>query len=311
MRIAILLIAFSLVSCGKEKTKQVDPGMVTGVSELKALWDVKCDEAKALVGEAGWVLPDDGDGMLWSGMLGATRCDVGFDPTAAEYQDQPGRFDRAPPPGSITSANPNWSSWSRDMQKGLLWWAWRKGPEALPVMQRHIDYGRKKSWKMGEPFGDGRSIYTPSAIGLTFQVAWALGGEDDVQRLWPDIYPSGLNDYRAHIQVKNIMLRAEIEASKPDQDAVEPDDPIVDEGQDYSLLDVSEGQLERLLEHAEREPRCGFYQSALAVYRGGYQAAIDALLSPDEVCSYVRCHESQGCFLADWLFSADLVLRRF
>lgn len=311
MRLLVLALLLPL-SCAKSKTPPADPGDVE-IAALEAEFGIRCEQARDAVDADGWLLPDDGDGMLWSGLLGATRCAIAFDPTAAEYPTEPGRFDRAPPPGSIVGGSDAWSSWSRDMQKGLLWYAWRTGPAALPMLERHIAYGRAQKWRMGKPFGDGRSYYTPAAIGLTFQVAWGIGGADDKQRFWPDIYPSGLVDYQAHIQVKNIMLRAEIEAAKPEADPPKPDDPIVDEGDgDLGLMmDVTDAQLARLMEHAEREPACGFYRAALARYDGSYARAVDALLAEGHYCSYVRCDDLERCKLADWLFSADLVLRAF
>lgn len=308
----ILALALALSACGHDAVEPKEPIQDERVVELQARFDDACAEAKAMADEHGWIINGDGDAMLWSGMAAATACDLKFNPVAAEWPDQPGRFDRAWPAGSITSDKPGWCSWSRDMQKGLLWWAWRHGPAARPAIERHIAYGRKNNWLMGRPAGDGRCYYTPSAIGLTFQVAWGLGGEDDVQRLWPDVYSSGLDDYRAHIQVKNIALRGEIESSRPDDGDAhpKPDEPVVDEV-GASLTGVTGTQFERLQEHAGREPKCGFYQAAHGVYTGDFGPAFTALLGGGQLCTYVRCANPRACYLADWMFSADMVLRRY
>ena len=313
IRFTLLYVTLLIFGCSKDnepKEPAVDPRAV----ELQELFDDNCAEVLKFVDTDGWLLPDDGDGMLWSGMLGAVpTCLTAFNAAAAEWPDQPGRFDRAPPAGSVTSDNPDWCSWSRDMQKGFLWWAWRT--RSVDVVLRHIEYGRKNNWVMGLPFGDGRCLYTPSAIGLNYQVTWGLGAPDDPSRLWPDIYSSGLDDYQAHIQVKNIVLRGEVEeARRNDGDAYpdNPDDPpVVDEGGSFGLVDVDDTQLDRLKEHAEREPKCGFFTAAYGVYTGDFSPAFAALLAPDQKCSYVRCNNPRACYLADWLFAADLVLRRY
>lgn len=309
-----VFIALLLTACGHDAVEPKKPMPDSRAVELQGLFDEMCVEAQGLTDASGWIINGDGDSMLWSGTAAATSCDLAFDPTAAEWADQPGRLDRAHPPGSVTSDNPDWSSWSRDMQKGFLWWAWRHGAAARAAVERHISYGRANNWLMGKPAGDGRSYYTPSAIGLTFQVAWGLGGEDDAQRLWPDLYTAGLDDYRAHIQVKNITLRGEIESSRPDDGDAHPnpDTPIVDEDEGGNdLTRVTGTQFERLQEHAAREPKCGFYQAALGVYTGDFDAAFSEMLGGSQVCSYVRCANPRACYLADWLFSADMVLRQY
>lgn len=289
MQILIFVILL-LVSCGRH-----EPVAASGVSfdELRSVYDQNCSEATALADSSGWIFRGDGDGWLWEGLLASTECGSSLRLTdLAEAPDEPGRFDRSPPYGTLTSDNASWSSWSRDMGLGLFWYSWRRGDRAL--LERHADRGKTRFWQLGEPFGDGRSVYPPAFIGLLYSAIYRLGGGDNPLRHVPDLYPPGLEDYRSHLQVLSIALRAELS----------------DVGnRSFLSMDTTDGELSRLKEHAGREPGNPLFASALAIYDGSYDQAIAACLNPT-MSSYVRCSEPRKCYLSEWLFACDLILRR-
>jgi hypothetical protein len=80
----------------------------------------------------------------------------------------------------------------------------------------------------------------------------------------------------------------------------------------YALTDVTGTQLDRIKEHAARDPRDPFFQAMAGIYSGDFGPAFTALLADDMYAGeYVRCDEYRRCQLSAWLFAADLVLRRY
>lgn len=305
----LFLVALLALGCSTNEAKEPQPD--SRVADLQARFQEVMLEADGLKDPTtGWLVFTDCDSYLWSGKAAAAGL-TGFDPSAAEIK--PGRFVRRPPP-YCTSENPLWSDWSRDMFAGLNAYAWRSGDRA--ILERHLVFGRAHNWIMGSPFGDGRSVYLPATYGRLYQTIFALGGPDDAKRLWPDTYPTGLDDFEAHLQMMNIWLRGEIEEKLREGDA-RPRTDLEDDvggsgGVVQNLLDVSDKQLSRIEEHAAREPKNPFFQCLKGIYSGDFGPAIDALLDPAmPVGSYVRCDEFRRCQLAEWIFSADCVLRRF
>lgn len=311
-QIAIAFVCL-MTSCGPDHAPK-SPKESAKVGELRDVYNKALNEARALQDPTtGWITPTDCDGMLWTGKYAAATGVSGVNLAAAEVE--PGRFDRRPPP-PCTSANPNWSSFSRDMGTGVLAAAWRT--KDLGMLERHADYGRAHNWRMGEPVGDGRSIYTPAMLGRLFQIIYALGGEDSLDRHWPDLYPKGLVDFQAHLQVMGIWLVGEVdeEMKKAGKsgDAMPHDEPIIDDPapEGPGLLDVTDSQFEILKSQAARDPKDPLFQGVLGIYTGDMEPALDACLAPDQYAGeYVRCDEFRRCQLAAWIFACDVVLRRF
>jgi len=182
---------------------------------------------------------------------------------------------------------------------------------------------------MGKPLSDGRVLYSPQVIGMLYQMIYSLGGPDNANRHWPSVYPSGLDDFEAHLQVMSIVTRGEISRKQGDADAI-PRKPegnlyrlryksssgyqlqeFVEEDGYMRLLSINEIMYERLREHANREPNCPMYQSAFAIYSGDYTKAIELCeMASPPICSYVRCDEEKRCKLADDAYACDLILRR-
>lgn len=315
-----LLLLFFVVGCGQPNHESQTPKADERLGQLRDRDQEAKNEALALRDPVtGWLVTG-GDGMLWTGKYAAVTGVDGVNIAAAELE--PGRFQRDP--DGETSTNPDWSDWSRDAGSGLTAYAWRK--HDLALIERHIAYGEAHKaiandipvWRMGEPVGDGRCLYPPAFIGRLYQTQLALGGPDNINRLWPDFYDKGLTDFKAHLQVMNIWHRGEVaEALRTNSDdAVPHKDQVPDDAGDgvgaSLMLDVTDSQLAVLQEQAARDPRDPFFQAVLGTYTGDMTAAIDALLQPDMYAGeYVRCDGDQRrCQLAAWLFAADIVLRR-
>lgn len=325
---ALFFSIFVLVACragadkGGADPRDAAPDPRAG--ELREVFAAEKARALTLRDPAtGWITPTDCDGMLWTGLYCAVDGVDGVELSAAEYATEPGRFDRRPPLGACAAENtdPGWSSWSKDMGTGLLACGWRK--HQLALLERHATYGKDNHWLMGKPLGNGRAYYTPAFVGRLYQTILALGGEDDPRRLWPDLYPSGLTDYEAHLQVLNIWHRGEVAealdaAGRPERAADAPplpgpviDDPTTDTGAIALDSAISERMVERLREHAARDPRDPLFAAVLGTYTGDMGPAVALLLDPARpVGEYVRCNEIDKCRLAAWLFAADIALRR-
>lgn len=307
--IIYFVISF-LLSCGSSGKDPVSPDDNSRVGELRDRYGAALIEAMEYRDSHGWLTSEDCDAMLWTGKYASATLVESVDILAAEYPDQPGRFARRPLTNPCTSDNPQWSTWSRDMGTGLMAWALRKNQ--LPVLERHAGYGAGHFWNMGEPLGDGRAVYTPSFKGKLYQTIYALGGKDDINRLWPDFYPAGLTDYQAHLQVMNIWQRGEITKRVPSSDDAHHGPPVIDDpsGPATGLTEISGTMIERLKEHADRDPRDPLFQAVLSLYTGVTAPAYEALLSSNDYAGeYVRCERQRACYLAAWIFAADIVLR--
>lgn len=235
----------------------------------------------------GWLV-EDCDGMLWTAKYAAAREVEGVNIEAAEYPSEPGRFERRP--AGCWEHRESASSWSRDMGMGLFVYSLKK--KRLDILERHAKYGKNHEWFMGDPRGgDYRTLYTPTMVGILYQVIYSLGGENDLNRKWPSIYSPGLDDYQAHLQVLDIWLRTAA-GDKPTKE-------------------ITGEMLDRLEEHAGREPYNPFYAYALGLFTGDMSPAISLLLDASEpVGSYVRCGEDKRrCILAERIFTASMTVQ--
>ena len=292
---ALLMVCFA-ASCGLIKRhSETPPESTDRLFELKQLYEERLSQAAAMRDtETGWLARWDCDAMIWSGQYASATGVSGVDILAAEF-DGSGRFSRRPmPPCWDGSDQGSKTTWSRDMYlAGLLPWAWYTSQRE--VLERHARYGKENNWIMGEPLDDGRVVYTPSLIGITFKAIEALGGEHDVNSIWPDVYPSGLVDYEAHLQAMSILLHGEI-AAKMDGSAL--------------TLDISNTMFERIIEHANNVPEEPLYAFLAAKYDGKMTHVLDLLLDPSmPMGGFVRCSEPSQCRLAHWLFVASLTIR--
>jgi len=287
---SLLLASLVLTSCGGPKKKEIEPGLPANIQRLVNKYTETLAATKASADPVdGWIEKTECDGVLWAGKYACG----GGNPviTAAEYPDAPGKFNRRPAPYCNAETGNSKTTWSRDMGMGLISYAWCKKDKA--VLERHADYGTKKNWMMGEPLADGRTVYTPSIIGMLYQTIYKLGGKDSQGRVWPSVYSGGLDDYEAHLQMVDIWLRGEMDGKQTDLN-----------------LDISQTMYERVKEHSDREPTCPFYQYMRGIYDGSLESTTDLLIGSDSPgCQYVR--GGPGAVTAEWLFVSRLTLKKF
>lgn len=319
----LCVISVFALSCGPWR-KAKEPAADDRTEQLLELYGERQIKARQVRDEAtGWITRHDCDGMIWAGKYASTLDPAEVNIESAEYPDKSGKFGRRPPPWCWTLEGGDQGSkteWSRDMAiAGLMPWAWLTGRR--DVLERHAAYGRARGWFMGEPVADGRAYYTPAMRGVLYKTIMAMGGTADVDALWPSLWPAGLVDFEAHLQVMSIWLQGETSKSLNDLDAV-PRRPegvvmLMDDGEwkankdgDISLLDISETMYQRLQEHATREPRNPLYAYVFGQYTGDQSPTITLLLDETmPVGEYVRCTHFEQCQLAEWLFVTSLLLR--
>jgi len=290
MKILTLCLSILLFSCNNKEA--IPPTFTENTEALKFNYAVDLERAKQLRDSNG-MLSHDCDGMIWNGKYASSK---GVSKVKIEKMEREnGRYGRRVEP-CWTEEDGNLgadTTWSRDMAIcGLFPYAWKK--EKLDLLVRHKDYGVDNLWKMGDPLDDGRTLYTPGIIGLLYSMIFALGGDDNKLRHTPDVYPKGLDDYEAHLQICKIWLRGEIDEKLESK----------------SLFSVSAKMYARIEEHFEREPANPFYSFLWAKYETGDFAHVVALLLDlsRPMGSYVRCENEERCFLAERIFVSSLVL---
>jgi len=284
-----LLIVLSLFACGKSSKKEIVAGIPANQQRLLNKYNEKILLAKSLADpNDGWLEKSECDGMLWAGKYTCGGGAVNI--YAAEYASDAGKFNRRPAPYCGEEFGNSKTTWSRDMGMGLITYAWCN--KDLMAVERHASYGTKKNWIMGEPFADGRVVYTPSIIGILYQTIYSLGGKDSQARAWPSVYTSGLKDYEAHLQMLDIWLRGEMSGSRLELN-----------------LDISQTMFERIKEHSNREPNCPFYSYMRGIYEGNLDPVTDMLVTSDDTpCEYVR--GGPNVPLIEWLYTARLTLKK-
>ena len=281
----IALILLILVSCSrrspKKKIEPTTPAYLLLDSYTTRLFDAKAAASKV----NGWLEESECDAMLWAGeyACGGGKPELMY----AEYVDAPGKFNRRPEPHCNVETGNSATTWSRDMGMGLLAGSWCQWDSTM--MTRHMSYGVSKNWSMGEPYADGRAVYSPAIIGMFYQAIYKISGVENSSRNWPSVYSEGLVDYQAHLQILDIWLRSEID--------------------DHPDLDVSTTQWERIKEHYHREPTCAFYSYMFGAHEGSVSDTISLLLDPaTPPCTYIR--GSAHVTTSEWLFVAKITLEK-
>jgi len=331
-----MILILGIAACGPKKHR-IEPDASPSIEMVKARQDARAAEYAALTKDSKghWITPGDCDGALWSFTAASARCPSEFDPRASEFEGETGRYGRRPPPRCWTPEGGDQGStttWSGDMAKGLMLYGWRC--KNLQLLSDHERYGRGNAWQMGDG-EDGkvlaRAVYRPSLIGELYTTIWGLGGPDNANRHWPSIFPSGLTDFEAHLQVLSIILMGEVAGATNSGDAV-PKRPSNLDGEpllgpsrtltipppgshQMGLLQISGTMFQRLQEHAEKDPKDVLFQATYSLYSGDFDRAL-ALCSkaygPDDyVGSYVRCGEYRRCQLAQLLFACNMLVRKY
>ena len=251
------------------------------ISQLMTVQRFHLHDLELKANKHGWII-DTCDAMLWQGKYGAVTGKGNI--RAANLWPDPGRFARKSTGACWENGEDHGAkaTWSRDMGMGLIWWAWRTRDSE--VLSDHILYGSNNKWKMGEPFADGRVMYTPNMIGLLYSAYDKLKKSNHIQANLGGVYASGLDDYEAHIAVMGILLKGEIDGF------------------------IWQRDLKIIEEQAERLPGSALYQSAKALYTGTYKKAVAVCLYP-KVADYISTKDRETCFLIDTVFATDLLLR--
>lgn len=167
-----LLIFLLFVSSCKHKRASTKITLPENASELLYLYENRLAAAKLASSPVhGWLEIAECDGMLWAGeyACGGGKPLLEY----AEYPASPGKFNRRPEPYCSVETGNSATTWSRDMGMGLLigaWCVWDIG-----LANRHMSYGKQNSWSMGEPYADGRAVYSPAIIGMFYQAIYKMG----------------------------------------------------------------------------------------------------------------------------------------
>lgn len=301
-----ILLTLLLTGCGSTE-KPKDPGpfipeLLSDAQENQLQMIVELGETQDL--ESGWPDALDCDGMVWAGHH---ACGSGEPDLRASAYPEVGRFGRAAARRCWTKEDGDVGSkttWSNDMGKLLIAGAWCQ--KDRKILEDHERYGRANAWVMGE--GEkaevlARAVYRPHTIGLLYQAIFALGGPDNANRLWPNLYPQGLEGYEARLQMEDIWLRGEIAlALDAPQDA-----PHLTESK--SLLNVSRIMYRRIEEHHNRQPENPFYAALYGVYSGDITPALEICSNPKLIkAEGVRCKTQRACELAFKIHSCKIIL---
>jgi hypothetical protein len=243
--------------------------------DATSLKRLRMDLVRDLTIKPGWAA-NDCDAMLWQAKLDAV---TGRTELILQAEGSPGRFFRRAS-RDCYSKRLSKSSWSRDMAVGFFWWIWRT--KSLDAAYRHLNYGRKKLWKMGTgPLA--RVQYTPQLIGLFHKIINKVGGRNFNEAKIPYVWPTGLVDYEAHLQCLVMALIGEMNGKIP------------------------EPAFRRLNGHYERERRNPLYAVLHTIYTGKHISETVEVCHNPKFDSYVRGPEKARQI--ELLFAVDLLLR--
>ncbi len=278
----IALHIFTLLACTTHKEK-------SSPSERTAQIDTQIFETAstldAITGDSGWPSVTDCDGTLWAGIACAGGHLVKID--LAEYE--PGQIHRRPAPSCWNAQDGDVgakATTSPDMLEGYMLCRWEQGD--LAAFQRLADYGESHDWVMGAPITDLRVIMRPNLMGILGRIIFKLSGGAD-NRIYRHVaasYPPVAEDSEKHLQALGIVFQGE-----------------VSEGAGESLLDIDGKMLERLKQLAADEPLNPGYQTALGIYTGDMDPAVDLFLDPTTPRpSYIRGDSPDAFALAERLY---------
>lgn len=265
-----------LASCAKP-TVEPAPTMPDRLELVKSKVAELQDEARSLMDKDGLAIQDQCDAPLWNGKLAtALPSEVNLE---AYEQEESGKFCRTK--DCICYPNErSGSSWSRDMSLGMLSGLFAQGN--LGAIERHIAYGDKRGWVMGEG-APSRTVYSPALISLWYKAARLLGRDYGYVEVG-NAYPPGLDDFEAHLQMMNVYLNGEMDGA------------------------ITGTMLARISEHSERLPSIRFYRSLKEKWDETFSASIDLCLDDNHIDGdYVRCSE-QDCELVERLFVCNYIL---
>lgn len=242
------LVAGSLlVSCGKPEH---EPSRPAPVVELEAKRDLYAALLPSVADPDGFIEWTHCDSIHFTALVGASGIPVNLRAAI----DETGKVHRRPPRHPECYPEFSKSENSKDVFVMLLLYGLVE--RDLALLEHVFDYGKAHGWVMGEgPLS--RSYLTPTLQGQYAQAIGQLGGKSHPEGIYPQVWTPGLTGYQAHLQVISILA--------------------------YGLTfgAVNDVGLDRLREHAHRQPRNPFFTAAYYRYSGDEGAkskAIESLL---------------------------------
>lgn len=292
-RLPLVLCSLLVVGCGK-KVEEADSQKLGRLGELRAKYQENVEKAKKEWDqETGWPSKDDCDGTLWAGLARAGQVSSVM-LNRAKHAD--GKIHRRPTSPCYANGQDlgSKSTISKDMLLGYVYGLFRSGNRG--ELEYLFGYGRSNNWIMGEPASEvGRVVLTPNGIATLCRAIKSLGGSYKPECDLPVSFGSGNADFERHLAVLGILLWGEVNGGTK---LVESSDAI------------PAGALETLTRLSYESPKDALFQAAYALYTtGDYSYPVDLLLGEYSYPSYVR--GSEHFRLVHWIFTADLILRRF
>lgn len=235
----IIFLFCLLLSCGSVKEKSLPvplPELISKVSLYKKKQPPRLDK----YGYA----HDKCDSVLFTSICKIAGGCKSADIYASESKTEPGRWYRNPdqdcyPDGSASDI-------SKDMFIGITFYLLHKNDKE--AFGRIAKYGRANNWVMGKgPFD--RTLLLPPLL-------WVITGEEIEQASFPFLN----KDYRAHLDILWILIKAKRDGSK-----------------------ISQYDLEYLKAQAARSPNNALFQAAYHKYADGDQSAASAILMREDL----------------------------
>jgi hypothetical protein len=210
--LALCLVSMILNSCwifqeikGSKPKKKDDPR----ISEVREKFDFYLAEIVARQDSHGFIMTDECDALLFSGLVKAAGARVNL-----RAAMDGGRFYRRPL--SYTPCYPGFSrsSMSRDMLLGVLWGIWHDQDGALlkELLNRLIE----DKWILGE--GDPATLVVTPALQATIGDLDAQLNKNKHPLLqnYPQAWNTSVTDFRMHLQMLHMELRAQIHGGVTD-----------------------------------------------------------------------------------------------
>lgn len=311
--VAAAIVAFFIgLSCGRDHEPK-DPATAELVEALRAKYrDAKERAAGHLAEDLPWIAPMDCDGMLWNGMA----CAVGIPVDLSLAMDGNNDAHRRPFPPACWDKEKGdlgaGATFSNDMAIGKLWCHWRARDQA--ALEKWAGRLEGRNFVMGEPWPEeaGRLVLSVNGQGILGRILFGLSrGQIDksYRRLFRAYFPAE-KDHERHVQALSIALQGEVSEGLRENSL---DATVQDaENPELSLLDINDQMKTRLADLVHSEPQNPLFHAANGVYSGDFTQAIALLLDEKTpIPSYVRGGNPAAFALIEWLFAADLVLRRY
>lgn len=248
------------------------------------------DSTAALVALAdpvtNWPSVTDCDGTEWAGLACAGGYPVKIE--LAEYS--PGEIHRRPAPSCWNSTDGDMgskSTISNDMLLGYILCAWER--RDLGALQRLADYGERHHWVMGAPAtAIGDVVIKPYVLGILGRAIYVLSNKADnrLYRNTPITFDDTALDYVRHLQSLAIVLAGEVTTTH-----------------EADLVDINDSMLKRLHELVDAEPLNPGFATALGIYTGDLDRAVDLFLdTATPIPSYVRGDNASAFAFAERLY---------